>query len=241
MPGIEVSDMNHCSVDLFEFWREVPGTAHVHPLDEAIIKRMNHGFNTECLLTPYMGCLKKAPVVLLFLSAGLDGRDKEHGESAKGQAYYQGQRNGESDLPAMDEHESAHLWVKKTLKQFTVDWASDWEVMRSNVAFLNISPYKSKELTNHAVLTALPSCRAALDWAQFVLFPQAEREERVVVCLRSAAWWGLGHTSSAKSGVFVPKHTRRGHVLIEERPEIDDIVRSKLGLAVRSKKSSLQS
>ena len=59
------------------------------------------------------------------------------------------------------------------------------------------------------MLTALASSRAALDGAQSVLFPQAERAERVVVCLRAARVWGLSRGEDGKAQVhgkslFVP-------------------------------------
>jgi hypothetical protein len=59
------------------------------------------------------------------------------------------------------------------------------------LAILNIGAYHSKDFPDRHLLSALPSCRTSIDWAQKVLFPQAERRERLVVCLRAAGNWGL--------------------------------------------------
>jgi hypothetical protein len=210
--------MSLAAPDIFDFWREVPGDARCHPLDEKVLARVDHQFNLECLLGPYMGRLQTAPVVLLFLSPGFDVDAIAHGKSPDGVRYYTRQRDGFADLPCPEEHGAAHRWILRVLKQFEVDWSD----ARSKVAFLNISPYKSKDFKDGPMLASLPSCRAALDWAQSVLFPQAERGERLVVCLRSAAYWGLGRKSAAKGSLIVPNFTRSGVIFRSER---DDVVR----------------
>ena len=45
-----------------------------------------------------------------------------------------------------------------------------------------------------------------------VLFPQAEAGERVVICMRSAAYWGLETGRSYGKGLFAPHVTRSGHL-----------------------------
>jgi hypothetical protein len=49
-----------------------------------------------------------------------------------------------------------------------------------------------------------------LSWAQTVLFPEAEEGKRIVVCLRSSAYWGLGRTTKSGKSLYVPKCTRGG-------------------------------
>jgi hypothetical protein len=88
-----------------------------------------------------------------------------------------------------------------------------WQELRDKVAILNISPYHSADFNDYPMLAALPSCRVCLNWAQNVLFSQAERGERVVICLRSAPYWGLGASGRFGEGLFAPKFTRRGHML----------------------------
>src|SRR5712691_10488432 len=50
---------------------------------------------------------------------------------------------------------------------------------------------RSTDIRSFAALLCLPSSRVSLGWAQDVLFPDAEAGKRIVICMRSAAYWGL--------------------------------------------------
>jgi hypothetical protein len=76
------------------------------------------------------------------------------------------------------------------------------------------------------MLAALPSSRICLDWAQSVLFPQAEAEERVVVCLRSPKYWGL-RAGDSRGWLFCPKTTRNAFM------RRDDEMRERVKAAVQ--------
>jgi hypothetical protein len=176
------------SRDLFQFWSEISDDAFEHPEDRHVLQRVETKFARNCLPQAYRGRLRTAAVVLLFLSPGLDSGDAAHCSTPKGRLYYAHQRGGECDLPEENEHPSAYKWLTKILRQFDIDY----EEARSSVATLNIGAYKSESFVDWPMLAALPSSRVALDWAQSVLFPRAEAGERVVVCLRSPRYWGLG-------------------------------------------------
>ncbi len=192
--------------EIFDFWDGLPGTTNVHPEDRQVLSRLDHDFDLNCLITPYRGPLRHARVVLLFLSPGLDERDKSHVSERGAAEYYARMRTGNSQLPSKHEHPSAWDWDKKILTQFV----RDHEVVRSKVAILNICAYKSVKFNNWHMLTALPSSRVCLNWAQRELFPQAERGERVVVCLRSAKYWGLSKGKRVGHGLFAPVTIRNG-------------------------------
>lgn len=162
-----------------------------------------------------------------FLSPGFDADDIAHGQSPDGERYYAKQRTGFADLPSAEEHGAAHRWVLRILKQFAVEWSD----ARSKVAFLNISPYKSRDFKDGPMLASLPSCRATLDWAQSVLFSQAERGERLVICLRSAAHWGLGRKSPTNGSLLVPNFTRSGSIFQSERNHVVQQFRHRLQMA----------
>jgi len=169
-----------------------------------VLQRIDHKFSTDCLPGAYCGRLLTAPVVLLFLSPGLDPGDPAHCADQQGRRYYARQRAGESDLPDLKEHEAAHNWLTKVIGQFGISY----EEARSTVATLNIGAYKSKSFHDWGMLASLPSSRVALDWAQSVLFPQAVDGERVVVCLRSPNYWGLGVGEPIGVSLFRPQCTR---------------------------------
>lgn len=196
-------------MDIFDFWRPVGAKDNIHPADHHVFQRLaddTHGFQLDCLPGPFKGPLRTAPVVLLFLSPGFKDVDREHAATVEGQAYYARSRTGEAPLPTKEDHPASYAWSAKVIKQFGVQY----EEVRAKVAFLNIGPYKSASFDDWPLLSALPSCRAAIDWAQTVLFPEAEAGNRVVVCLRSARHWGLSKGSPAKGNLFAPHHTQDG-------------------------------
>jgi hypothetical protein len=189
--------------DIFRFWSEMPEDADVHPADESVLASRKHGFELRGLPGPYAGPLRTASVVLLFLSPGLDDRDVAHAATKAGRRWYVDQRTGKCDLPNEEQHPPAYRWLNRVIRQFGIDYGK----ARSTVATLNIGAYKSVHFTDWSMLSALPSSKVCLDWAQSVLFPQAKAGKRVVVCLRSANYWGLRVGESVGS-LFCPPCTR---------------------------------
>jgi hypothetical protein len=63
--------------------------------------------------------------------------------------------------------------------------------VKNKIALLNIGAYHSADARSFGSLLALPSSRVSVGWAQDVLFPDAEAGRRIVVCMRSASYWGL--------------------------------------------------
>lgn len=207
---------------LIKFWLDVPGNATWHPADHDVLHRVNHGFQLDCLPGPFKGRLLTAPVVLLALSPGYLPSDSVHAQTAEGQDYYARSRRGDCDLPSADEHEGSQGWSTRIIKQFGVDY----DDARSKIAFVNMGAYKSKDFNDSSMLSALPSSRAAVSWAQSELFPHGEAGDRIVICLRSAKYWGLGEGVFGES-LFVPKFTRGGIMCHGEmRDHIVERVRS---------------
>lgn len=212
------------SEDLFQFWSRCLPAARIHPDDEAILSRVDHGFDLRCLPAPFTGTLKSAPVVLLFIAPGFDPFDIGHAGSPSGQAWYAGQRSGTGPLPSPEEHPTHHRWWTRVIRQFGVD--SD--AARTRIAVLDMAPYHSASFGDGALLSALPSCRRAADWAQDVLFPQAVAGERAVVCLRAAAPWGLRAGEIYGQSLFCPLYNRSGVMLHGH-------LRARIGAEVRAR------
>lgn len=200
--------------DIFDFWEGVPGDVREHPMDRPIFDRAKerddrgHGFDLRCLPAPYNGPLRTARVVLLYLSPGWCEFDVEEASTAAGHERYFRRRQGYAPMETEAEHALGYRWWTTRTKRF-----GDPGELREKIAVLNIGPYHSKDFTDHHMLAALPSCRAALSWAQETLFPQAERGERVVVCLRAAKFWGLGRQRRYGRALFAPAVSRGGHML----------------------------
>lgn len=142
-----------------------------------------------------------------------------------GQRLYKRMRSGVASLPANEEHPPLWRWWTSRTKCFGIPP----EALRTRVAILNIGAYHSKGFRDWQLLAGLPSSRASLNWAQSELFPAAERNERIVICLRSPQYWGLreGYT---KGFLFAPRVTRGGHMVTgDERDRIVKVVRKRLG------------
>jgi hypothetical protein len=195
-------------MNIFDFWSEIAPDEKVHPRDRHAIDRVEHGFDLRCLPGCFIGALKKAPLVLLYLSPGFDQEDVEEAEKKEIQALHVEIRKGNEPLRGPEDHKAAWAWWSSRSKPF-----GNLALHREKIAFLNINAYHSKTFPNQHVLAALPSCRVTLDWAQGVLFPQAERGERVVICMRGHQFWGLGRGRRYGVSLFAPEVNRSGFIL----------------------------
>jgi hypothetical protein len=153
----------------------------------------------------------------------------ERADDVEAQDYFARQRTGRAPLPSIEEYEATHQWLTARLQQFGC--APD--MVRDKMAVLNLCPYRTATFDAWHMLAALPSCRASLDWAQSVLFPAAEQRRRVVVCLRSAKYWGLdtGENGKAHGHLFVPQVTRSAVMIGPLRERTINTVRGALGLS----------
>jgi hypothetical protein len=220
--------------DIFEFWKEAAPNDTTHPRDRYVLDRVRHSFDLRCLPGPFSGPLRTAPVVLLYLTPGWSPEDIDEAATPEGQARYAERRTGHQPLEGPEDHLPGWKWWSSRTKVF-----GPWHQLRDKIAILEISGYHSRTFTNEHVLTALPSSRIALDWAQEVLFPQAERGDRVVICMRSPQYWGLGKRSRYGQSLFVPAVTRGGHMLRtgehgSVRDEIFSTVREAIAETIRT-------
>jgi hypothetical protein len=203
--------------DIFDFWSRIQRGAHVHPADVKTFERMDaerHGFQLECLPGCFGGRLKSAPIVLLYLSPGFGDTDVADAESEEGKEYRL--RSWQGDEPFRD-HGPGKSWLASRTKMFC-----DYETVKHNFAVLNIGAYHSKDVKSYSSLLALPSSRVSLAWAQDVLFAEAETGKRVVICMRSAAYWGLDTGRKYKGTLFAPPVNRSGHLI--KSPDRDSLI-----------------
>lgn len=195
--------------DIFKFWSRVRRGEKVHPADKKVFARINserHGFRLECLPSNYLGALRSAPVVLLYLSPGFSAEDLRDARSEEGKSYYKRVWAGNEPLPGKGG--AGYQWLKSRTGNF-----GDYALVRHKVATLNIGAYHSVDVRDYSSLLALPSSRASLTWAQDVLFPEAEAGNRIVVCMRSAGYWGLETGKTYGKSLFAPHVTRSGHLI----------------------------
>jgi len=210
-PGAEVRS-------IFDFWRDVPNGVHIHPADVDVLSRVDHGFELRCLPGQWMGPLATAKAVFLYLSPGLTPFDLSFALDPTGQRWHALQRTGCHPLPGPDEHGPAFKWWSRRAGAYGA-----WGDLRAKIAFANIGAYHSRTFDDLPLLAALPSSRAMLDWAQGALFEEARRGDRIVVCMRSARFWGL-EPGWSEGGLVAPVVGRGGYlrhgpnrVMLEER------------------------
>lgn len=205
--------------DIFEFWREVAPNAHVHPADGEVFARVrNHGFDLSALPGCFMGPLRTAPVVLLFLSPGSSDMDRP---TRALRQWHRRTRSGSEPLVSRAIHASAYRWWT----QRTMCFECEPDELAGKVAVLNIGAYHSKTFNDHGLLAALPSSRVTLEWTQRILFPAAEAGNRIVICMRAARYWGLEAGRRYEGTLFAPNVTRGGHMHTAGRRRIIDAVK----------------
>lgn len=198
------------ATDIFDFWSQIGPTDNIHPADKEVFSRLGpdgHQFNHNTLPACYMGPLRTAPVVMLFMSPGFKEEDEKRAATPEEQDRYVRTRQGNEPLPPVGV--PGGEWWRKRVKCLKVDV----DKAATKVAILNIGAYHSKDMLDPELLAALPSSRVSLDWAQNVLFPQAIKGERVVICLRSAKFWGLRRGGKPVGQLFAPEVNRAGDML----------------------------
>jgi hypothetical protein len=193
-------------VDIFEFWSKIGRGEKIHPADRSAFARMDakrHGFRLDCLPAAFGGRLRDAPIVLLYLSPGFSQADLAAAKTNEGKDFYV--RRWQGYEPA------ATSWTRSPTKNF-----GDWEIVRQKVAVLNIGAYHSTNVRSYASLLALPSSRVSMEWAQGVLFPEAEAGRRIVICMRSAPYWGLDPGRRYGKCLFAPRVNRSRYLIKDD-------------------------
>jgi hypothetical protein len=204
-----------CKDDIFDFWSGMKLGQKVHPSDKLILERSNRHLDLNCLPSPFLGPLKTAPIVLLYLNPGLSAPDYKDAESKAGQRRCLEQLGGKSFLPGVDEHRMAHAWLLSRTKLF-----GNWEFVQRSLAILELCPYHSSSFKDWHLLAALPSARKCLDWAQAMLFEEAVMGKRTVICMRSPGYWGLKSGERYGKSLFAPRTNIAGHLLNSSKGEI---------------------
>lgn len=222
-------------MDIVDFWSGMERGSRIHWADEKIFKRISkhrHGFETNCLPACFIGDIKNAPLVLLYLSPGLSDQDSKDADSEEGKDHYARCWKGQEPIPATGW--AGEKWFKSRTKRF-----GHYDIVRKKTAIFNIGAYHSKDVKDYASLMSLPSSRVALNWAQEVLFPEAEMGKRVVICMRSAAYWGLEVGRKYSGTLFAPKVTRAGYLEIKKKDKINhenqmliEVVRRHIGAEI---------
>lgn len=199
--------------DIYHFWAECPPDAACEPADAATLARFGEVFRLNVPPSPMKGPLRTANLVLMALAPGFADQHAEQALSPGAKAHTVRSRSGVEPLPTPKEHAGTARRVARITKPFDIDYAA----ARGRVAVLNIGAYHTGDFRRWAMLPTLASSRASLSWAHDVLFPEAERGDRVVMCLRSAEHWGLKPGKRYDGHLYAPMTVRSGHMRVSEK------------------------
>src|SRR5919106_6532092 len=107
-----ITDPLRMPTDIFGFWTGIRLKCGAHPADYEVLSRVRHNFDLSCLPACFSGCLRTAPVVLLYLSPGLSEFDYTDAKTRAGRARYRRRWRGCEPLPGPDDHQRAWRWWK---------------------------------------------------------------------------------------------------------------------------------
>ena len=215
--------------DLFEFWS--PGAIargeFIHPAVREALSKYHHKFDLCCLSGCCRGPLRTAALVLLYLAPGWSEQSREMAKEEKYIDRNFRMRTGNEPMAEQDDNDPGWRWAEQRTRVF-----GPWEALRKQLAFTNIVAYQSPgEFHDWWAIEALPSCRVKREWAKDVLFPEARRGDRIVICMRSAKQWGLPPRGTPPVGqLYVPLTTQGGHMYRDEmRKKIVAAVKERIG------------
>lgn len=192
--------------DIVDFWDKLyqpDGNGRwVHPDDAREFERSRHTFNLDYPVSPYVGDIINAPVIILGLNAGY------------------------SEYMTPKEFEDPEI-ITRYMQQVANPSTSNWDVisdyyrtsnswrfmLERNAVWINASPYRSPNLStekgNKALAEQLASTRFHNRWMAEVVMPMARSGQRLVAVKRTSLWTFLpsaGSTGVSRCKSFVGKH-----------------------------------
>jgi len=186
--------------DIVEYWsgqRRSKSGCWVHPKDEMLFTSTEHSFNLDFPVSPYVGDIINAPVIILGANAGYNPviTPKEFPDDASINKYVERVRR-----PA----ESDWSWVARYY-----DRVNYGRLLASGkAAFINACPYRSKKISeepeNRRLLNRLPSTKFARSWLLGAVVPLTQSGERLIVAKRPGLWKLPPHLKEMEGIVFDP-------------------------------------
>ena len=159
---------------LVKFWHKYdPLNSNIHPDDRDVLRRNSHFFNLDHPVTPYIGDIDHASVVLIFLNGGYDPKitPNEFDTLGKRRRFAEFVHN---PRPIPPEHISTYY---KTSQYGDM-------IEKGHVAMVNVVPYRSakwpgRKQTEWGKL--LKSFQATRSWFHKELVPDTETGKRMAV------------------------------------------------------------
>jgi len=183
--------------DIVAFWRgqqEVDQQGRwAHRLDRKILDSTAHSFNLEYPVSPYVGNVLKAPVIILGANGGYNSTmtPTEFPNAASINAY----------IRRVDEPDGAD-W--SFVSRYYNGTNYGHLVASGRAAMVNACAYRSPKLSeepeNQRVIVSLPSSIFTRRWLLEAVLPMARKGERLIVIKRGGQW-KLPPTIASEPGV----------------------------------------
>lgn len=186
--------------DIVTFWSQQRLSDRgqwIHPADQAAFDSARHTFNLDYPVSPYVGDILNAPVVILGANAGYDP----------------------SVTPLeFPDAEATLNYVNRVSAPDNSDWSvvspyyedvNYGPLLSSGQAVLiNACPYRSKKISdepeNKRLLERLPSTAFTREWLLTTIIPMALTGQRLVVAKRPGLWRLPSALRAANGIVFDP-------------------------------------
>lgn len=106
--------------------------------------------------------MRTAPVVLLTLSGGINGVERDEAKIPAARELMASNLGGDAPLPTFATNPGGREWTERRLAQFGLNY----KVASPKVAFVNLIPYRSREGAKDLhMLERLESARLAQAWS----------------------------------------------------------------------------
>ncbi len=185
--------------DIITFWRGQQQADEqgqwAHRLDRKMLDSLPHSFNLDHPVSPYIGDVLTAPVIILGANAGYSPSltPTEFPDADSVRAY-----TGRVDDPSGSDWSFVSRYYDRTNYGHLV--ASGSAVVVNACAYR--SPKLSEEADNRAMIKCLPSAIFTRRWLLETMLPLAANGERLIVIKRGGQW-KLPKTISTALGVTV--------------------------------------
>ena len=186
--------------DIVSYWSEQranPRGQWLHPADQDAFEAVQHTFNLDYPVSPYVGDILNAPVIILGANAGYDS------------------------VITPEEFPDTEA-IERYVSRVRLPSESDWSVVSSyydrlnygpllatgQVALINACPYRSRKISeepeNRRLLKNLPSTAYARRWLLESVLPLVNAGQRLLVAKRPGLWDLPAALRNADGVVFDP-------------------------------------
>jgi hypothetical protein len=187
---------------IVDFWKEQTCDAGrwSHPLDAQTLDTLVTSFNLDYPVSPYIGDMHNAPVVILNANAGYDAimTPAEFPSQGAIERYLDQVRNP-----------SSCAWTAVSPYYLSRNYGR--LIQSRKAVVVNASPYRSTKISaekaNRAAIEALPSTKFHRQWLREALLPAAGKGLRLVIAHRWGLW-KLSHEMRNNPGLRLDHRCR---------------------------------